>query len=280
MVGDILPHWFFSPSWTMSKSVIWNPAHWSGTLLRLYQYVLPPRGASLVPGVDHNKTTDYRHHEASQVIAAIDIFRFCWFFLLFWKTAHAYKFSAIFWPVALVTFSLLLQFYFFLLVKQSRGWITLFFHECVLNATFMVLLYKTDHKILVQELDSEGAGLLLLIFHSSKLGLSNRGRKVNNLLMLLCSPQFGIIEFHVNLWKCEQLILLFSNVATVLKKKASGFLFLYGREKEISVGILLDVNCFRDAGITFCQELSAIVEECSLVSWIMNKCQFECVLCC
>lgn len=215
MVGDILPHWFFSPSWTMSKSVIWNPAHWSGTLLRLYQYVLPPRGASLVPGVDHNKTTDYRHHEASQVIAAIDIFRFCWFFLLFWKTAHAYKFSAIFWPVALVTFSLLLQFYFFLLVKQSRDWITLFFHECVLNATFMVLLYKTDHKILVQELDSEGAGLLLLIFHSSKLGLSNRGRKVNNLLMLLCSQQFGIIEFHVNLWKCEQLILLFSNVATV-----------------------------------------------------------------
>lgn len=75
----------------------------------------------------------------------------------------------------------------------------------------MVLLYKTDHKILVQELDSEGAGLLLLIFHSSKLGLSNRGRKVNNLLMLLCSPQFGV----VNLWKCEQLILLFSNVATV-----------------------------------------------------------------
>lgn len=215
MVGDILPHWFFSPSWTMSKSVIWNPAHWSGTLLRLYQYVLPPRGASLVPGVDHNKTTDYRHHEASQVIAAIDIFRFCWFFLLFWKTAHAYKFSAIFWPVALVTFSLLLQFYFFLLVKQSRDWITLFSHECVLNATFMVLLYKTDHKKLVQELDSEGAGLLLLIFHSSKLGLSNRGRKVNNLLMLLCSPQFGIIEFHVNLWKCEQLILLFSNVATV-----------------------------------------------------------------
>lgn len=131
------------------------------------------------------------------------------------ETAHAYKFSAIFWPVALVTFSLLLQFYFFLLVKQSRDWITLFFHECVLNATFMVLLYKTDHKILVQELDSEGAGLLLLIFHSSKLGLSNRGRKVNNLLMLLCSPQFGVIEFHVNLWKCEQLILLFSNVATV-----------------------------------------------------------------
>lgn len=99
--------------------------------------------------------------------------------------------------------------------------------------------------------------------------------------MLLCSPQFGVIEFHVNLWKCEQLILLFSNVATVLKKKkASGFLFLYGIEKEISVGILLDVNCFRDARITFCQELSAIVEECSLVSWIMNKCQFECVLCC
>lgn len=65
-----------------------------------------------------------------------------------------------------------------------------------------------------------------------------------------------------------------------IKKKASGFLFLYGIEKEISVGILLDVNCFRDAGITFCQELSAIVEECSLVSWIMNKCQFECVLCC
>lgn len=79
----------------------------------------------------------------------------------------------------------------------------------------MVLLYKIDHKILVQELDSEGAGLLLLIFHSSKLGLSNRGRKVNNLLMLFCSPQFGVIEFHVNLWKCEQLILLFSNVATV-----------------------------------------------------------------
>lgn len=200
--------------------------------------------------------------------------------MLFWKTAHAYKFSAIFWPVALVTFSLLLQFYFFLHVKQSRDWITLFFHECVLNATFMVLLYKIDHKILVQEFESEGAGLLLLIFHSSKLGLSNRGRKVNNLLMLLCSPQFGVIEFHVNLWKCEQLILLFSNVATVLKKKASGFLFLYGIEKEISVGILLDVNCFRDAGITFCQELSAIVEECSLVSWIMNKCQFECVLCC
>lgn len=84
----------------------------------------------------------------------------------------------------------------------------------------MVLLYKTDHKILVQELDSEGAGLLLLIFHSSKLGLSNRGRKVNNLLMLLCPPQFGVIEFHVNLWKYEQLILLFSNVATVLKKKS------------------------------------------------------------
>lgn len=54
-----------------------KPGPLIGTLLRLYQYVLPPRGASLVPGVDHNKTTDYRHHEASQVIAAIDIFRFC-----------------------------------------------------------------------------------------------------------------------------------------------------------------------------------------------------------
>lgn len=64
------------------------------------------------------------------------------------------------------------------------------------------------------------------------------------------------------------------------KKKASRFLFLYGIEKEISVEILLDVNCFRDAVITFCQELSVIVEECSLVSWIMNKCQFKCVLCC
>lgn len=139
----------------------------------------------------------------------------------------------------------------------------------------MLLSWSFCIKLIIRywfrNLNQKGAGLLLLIFHSSKLGLSNRGRKVNNLLMLLCSPQFGVIEFHVNLWKCEQLILLFSNVATV---------FLYGIEKEISVGILLDVNCFRDAGITFCQELSAIVEECSLVSWIMNKCQFECVLCC
>lgn len=136
----------------------------------------------------------------------------------------------------------------------------------------MVFLYKIDYKILVQELDFEGVGFLLLIFYFFKLGLFNRGRKVNNLLMFLCLLQFGIIEFYVNLWKCEQLIFLFSNVVIVLKKKVSGFLFLYGIEKEIFVGILLDVNCFRDVGIIFCQELLVIVEECLFVFWIMNKC--------
>lgn len=155
-----------------------------------------------MPGVDRNKTTDYRHHKASQVIAAIDFF--CFVLLLFFLLENSLmlKFSAIFWPVALVTFSLLFQFYFFSSRKTIKRSDNSFFFGVCSRYYFHGPLYKIDHKILVQELESEGADLLLLIFHSSKLGLPSRGRKVNNLLMLLCSLEFGIIEFHVNLWKC------------------------------------------------------------------------------
>lgn len=47
-------------------------------------------------------------------------------------------------------------------------------------------------------------------------------------------------------------IFIFERRYSIKKKKVSGFLFLYGIEKEIFVGILLDVNCFRDVGIIFC----------------------------
>lgn len=153
-------------------------------------------------GVDRNKTTDYRHHKASQVIAAIDFFCFVLLLFIFLENSLMLKFSAIFWPVALVTFSLLFQFYFFSSRKTIKRSDNSFFFGVCSRYYFHGPLYKIDHKILVQELESEGADLLLLIFHSSKLGLPSRGRKVNNLLMLLCSLEFGIIEFHVNLWKC------------------------------------------------------------------------------
>lgn len=52
------------------------------------------------------------------------------------------KFSAIFWPVALVTFSLLFQFYFFSFQKTIKRSDNSFFLECVLDTTFMVLCIK------------------------------------------------------------------------------------------------------------------------------------------
>lgn len=52
------------------------------------------------------------------------------------------KFSAIFWPVALVTFSLLFQFYFFSSRKTIKRSDNRFFSECVLDTTFMVLCIK------------------------------------------------------------------------------------------------------------------------------------------